>query len=168
MRCIFIFRIFDSNQTHSKMPQSLVNNYLHIVFSTKNRQPFIDKAIQNELYRYIGGTCKELESHALIIGGVSDHIHMLVSLSRKIALMSFVEKVKSHSSGWIKTKYAKYAGFGWQRGYGAFSVSKKQIDRVIKYIETQEEHHNKKCFKEEYRTFLDTYNIGYDERYVWD
>ena len=86
------------------MPQSLVKNYVHIIFSTKNRYPFIDNEIKDELFSYPGGTCRELESHPIIVGGANDHVHLLVNLSRKMALMNLVEKVKTHSSKWIKLK----------------------------------------------------------------
>lgn len=150
------------------MPQSLVKNYMHIVFSTKNRQPFIKEEIQDELYAYIGGICRNLECHTQAIGGVEDHIHILCNLSRKIALMKLLEEVKSHSSKWIKTKGVEYENFYWQRGYGGFSVNPSQIDIVIKYIQNQKEHHKKRTFKEEYRAFLKKYDVPYDERYVWD
>ncbi|WP_158860079.1 transposase [Lunatibacter salilacus] len=102
------------------------------------------------------------------IGGYKDHIHILCVLSRKVALMKFIEEVKSHSSIWIKTKGAKYQKFYWQRGYGSFSVNPTEIDIVEKYIENQAEHHKSKTFQEEYLAFLKKYKIEYDERYLWD
>ena len=150
------------------MPQSLVKNYIHITFSTKNRYPFITDSIRDELFNYLGGTCRELESQPIIIGGVKDHVHLLVNLSRKIALMSLIEKLKSHSSKWIKTKGENYRNFFWQRGYGGFSVNPNQIDVVEQYILNQETHHKKVTFQEEYRAFLKKYNVDFDERYVWD
>ena len=116
----------------------------------------------------MGGVCKELESQPIIVGGVSDHVHLLFNLSRKMALMSLVEKLKTHSSKWIKTKSMEYLNFYWQRGYGAFSVNPKQIDVVKNYIKNQESHHEKHSFQTEYRQFLKEYNIDYDERFVWD
>jgi len=150
------------------MPQSLVKNYIHIIYSTKNRQTFIDKEIQSELYAYIGGICKNLESNPIIVGGHKDHIHILCLLSRKIALMKLLEETKSHSSKWIKTKGKRYADFYWQNGYGAFSVNPTEIEVVKNYIVNQEKHHAKKTFQEEYRMFLKKYDVKYDERYVWD
>jgi len=150
------------------MPQSLVQNYIHITFSTKNRKPLIDKVVKEELFSYLGGICKNLESNPLIVGGHIDHIHILCSLSRKIALMKLVEEVKSHSSKWIKTKGVKYQNFYWQRGYSGFSVNPTEIEIVKRYIHNQEEHHKAKTFKEEYRAFLKKYQIIYDEKYVWD
>ena len=150
------------------MPQSLVKNYLHITFSTKNRKPLISQDIEGELHDYLGGTCKALECNPIIIGGHHDHIHMLCLLSQKIALMKLIEEVKSHSSKWIKTKYDKFKNFYWQSGYGAFSVNPTEIDLVKEYIMHQHEHHKKMTFQEEYRKFLKKYNVEYDERYVWD
>ena len=152
----------------NKMGQSLVQNYLHLVFSTKYRQPLIQPPYEEELHAYIGGTCKELGCPVLIVGGYTDHIHILCMLSKKIALMTLVQKVKANSSKWIKTKDEKLKHFYWQNGYGAFSVNPKQVDVVRIYIENQHEHHRKKTFQEEYRQFLQQYKVDYDERYVWD
>lgn len=150
------------------MPQSLVRNYLHITFSTKNRVALIDEPIQDELYKYLGGICKNNECNPIIVGGHYDHIHILCLLSQKIALMRLIEEIKSHSSKWIKTKGVNYANFYWQNGYGSFSVNPAEIDVVRKYILHQGEHHKKVAFQEEYRAFLKKYNVEYDERYVWD
>lgn len=129
------------------MPQSIAYNYLHITFSTKYREPLIDEAIEEELFKYIGGICKNLECNPIKVGGYRDHIHILCILSRKIALMKLLEEVKSHSSKWIKTKGDQYKNFYWQRGYGSFSVNPAEIDVVIRYIENQAEHHKKRLFK---------------------
>jgi putative transposase len=150
------------------MPQSIAYNYLHITFSTKYREPLIDEAIEEELFKYIGGICKNLECNPIKVGGYRDHIHILCVLSRKIALMKLLEEVKSHSSKWIKTKGDQYKNFYWQRGYGSFSVNPAEIDIVVRYIENQAEHHKKKTFQEEYVAFLKKYNAEYDERYLWD
>lgn len=150
------------------MPQSLVKNYIHIVFSTKRRFPFIDEQIKSELFSYLAGICKNKESYPISVGGHVDHVHIFCLLSRKIALMSLVEELKSHSSKWIKSKGKQYENFYWQNGYGGFSVKHSEIDVVTNYIKKQEEHHKKVPFKEEYKDFLDNYNLDYDERYVWD
>jgi putative transposase len=141
------------------MPQSLVHNYMHITFSTKDRYPFIDKNISEQLYSYLGGICKNLECNPIIIGGHKDHIHILCLLSRKIALMKLIEELKSHSSKWVKTKNMKYQNFYWQRGYGGFSVNPTEIGIVEKYILEQDIHHIKKTFQDEYRAFLNKYKI---------
>lgn len=150
------------------MGQSLVQNYIHIVFSTKHREALIYPPYEQELHAYLGGVCKELECPVLIVGGYTDHIHILCMLSKKIALMTLVQKVKAHSSKWMKTKDKRLENFFWQNGYGAFSVNPSEVDVVVNYIKNQHEHHNKKDFKNEYRAFLDKYDVEYDEKYVWD
>lgn len=150
------------------MGQSLVKNFIHIVFSTKHRQPMIDKNVEAELHAYIGGICKNTGCTSLIVGGYTDHIHILCLLSKKVTLIKLVEEVKSHSSKWIKTKGEAYKNFYWQDGYGAFSVNPSEIDTVTAYIRNQKEHHDKKTFQDEYRAFLKKYNVEYDEQYVWE
>ena len=150
------------------MGQSLVKNYIHIVFSTKHRVELITPPYEEELHAYIGGVCKKLECQPIKVGGYTDHVHILCMLSKKIALMNLLEEVKSHSSKWIKTKNESLKNFYWQNGYGAFSVNPSQVEKVISYIENQHEHHRKKTFQEEYRAFLKKYNVEYDERYVWE
>ena len=150
------------------MAQSLVRNYIHLVFSTKHRSPFIDESVENELFNYLGGVCKKLECQPIIVGGHLDHVHILCLLSKKIALIKLLEEVKSHSSKWIKTKGEKYSNFYWQDGYGAFSVNPKEVEVVVKYITTQKAHHSKKTFQTELLQFLKEYNVEYDERYLWE
>jgi len=150
------------------MGQSLVKNYIHIIFSTKQRVPLIQQPVEVELHSYIGGICKEMECFPIKIGGHTDHLHVLCLLSKKIALMNLLEEVKSHSSKWMKTKGVELKDFYWQNGYGAFSVNPSEIDKVITYIENQKEHHSKKTFQDEYRAFLKKYKVEYDEKYVWD
>ncbi len=150
------------------MPQSLVKNYVHITFSTKYRQSIIDENIKDELFRYLGGICKNLECYPVIVGGHKDHVHILCLLSRKIALMKLLEELKSHSSKWIKTKGQSYSEFYWQNGYGAFSVDSGGVDTVKNYILNQEDHHAQKTFKEEYLEIIKSNIIEYDERYLWD
>ena len=150
------------------MGQSLVKNYIHIVFSTKHRQPIILPEYENELHSYMGGICKNLDCHPIKVGGYTDHIHILCMLSKKLALMKLLEEVKSHSSKWMKTKDELLKNFYWQDGYGAFSVNPAEVDIVSTYIANQHEHHRKKTFQDEYRAFLKKYEVEYDERYVWD
>ncbi|ANF53027.1 transposase [Chryseobacterium glaciei] len=150
------------------MPQSLVKNYIHIIFSTKYRNDFIDEKIEKELFSYIAIICKDFESSALQIGGTDNHIHILCLLSRKIALMKLVQEIKSHSSKWIKTKGKRYEDFFWQEGYGAFSVSEKNIYATINYIKNQREHHQNQSFKDEMIGILKKHKIQYDEKYLWD
>jgi REP element-mobilizing transposase RayT len=149
------------------MSQSLVKNYLHIVYSTKHRKPLIIPEVEARLYDYVGGICRKLESPSLKIGGHLDHIHVLCRLSQKIALMKFVEEIKSHSSKWIKAIGCDFNDFYWQDGYGAFSVDPKEVDRVIAYIANQHLHHANQSFEDEFRFMLKEHDMPYDERYVW-
>ena len=119
------------------MGQSLVKNYIHIVFSTKHREALIYPPVEAELHAYLGGICKKLDCPVLKVGGYTDHIHILCMLSKKIALMKLMEELKSHSSKWIKSKGPGYKHFYWQDGYGAFSVNPSEVDKVIAYIENQ-------------------------------
>ena len=150
------------------MAQSLVKNYLHIIFSTKLRTEFIDEKIENELFSYIATICKDYDSPAIQIGGTDDHIHILLNLSRKFAIMKIIQEIKAHSSKWIKTKGKKYEKFFWQDGYGAFSVSQKHIFATINYIQNQREHHKNQTYKVEFLTILNKYEMDYDEKYLWD
>ena len=150
------------------MGQSLVKNYIHIVFSTKHRQQLIHPPVETELHSYLGGICNKLGCQVIKVGGFTDHIHILCMLSTKVALMKLLEEVKSHSSKWIKTKGAGYETFYWQDGYGAFSVNPSEVSTVIAQIANQQEHHTKKTFKDEYRSILKKYDVVYDEQYVWD
>lgn len=150
------------------MGQSLVKNYLHITFSTKHRQPLIHPPVESELHSYLGGICNKLGCHVIKAGGYTDHVHILCMLSKKITLVTLMEKLKSHSSKWIKTKDEAYQNFYWQDGYGAFSVNPSEIDTVIAYISNQHAHHKRKSYQDEHRAFLKKYHIEYDERYVWE
>ena len=150
------------------MPQSLSKVYLHITFSTKNRENNIDELIQYRLFEYLGGICKGLECNPVSINGVEDHVHILCLLSRKVSQSKLLEQLKKDSSKWIKTIDKKYSTFYWQNGFGVFSVNPSEIDVVKDYINNQKIHHKKRSFKDEFRAFLKKYNVEYDERYVWD
>lgn len=150
------------------MGQSLVRNYLHIIFSTKHREKLIREPIENELHNYLGGICNSLECTPIIIGGYLDHVHILALLSKKIALTKLLETTKSNSSRWIKSKGREYENFYWQDGYGAFSVFPNEIESVKAYIRNQKNHHQKETFQDEYRGFLKIYDIDIDEKYVWE
>ena len=150
------------------MGQSLTKNYIHIVFSTKFREPLIAQHIEADLHAYLGGICKALDCPVLAIGGFTDHVHIFCMLSKKITLMNLLKELKASSSKWIKTAYPELKSFFWQDGYGAFSVNPTEVETVKKYILNQHEHHSKKTFQEEYRSFLIEYQVDFDERYVWD
>jgi REP element-mobilizing transposase RayT len=150
------------------MPQSLVSLNVHVVFSTKNRDPLIDRELTPRLYGYIGGIVRNTGSQLLATGGVEDHVHLLVSLGRQACIADLVRDVKSNSSGWVHETFPDRARFAWQSGYGAFTVSVSLLDRLKAYIAIQEEHHRKHTFKEEFLTFLKEHGLEWDERYVWD
>ncbi|RRB04286.1 IS200/IS605 family transposase [Larkinella rosea] len=150
------------------MPQSLTHVYVHLVFSTKYRQPIIGDEVKDELYAYLGGICKQLECNPVKVGGYYDHVHILCILSKKIALMKLLEEVKKSSSKWMKTRGDAYQDFYWQDGYGAFSVNPSQVDAVIRYISNQYQHHQETTFQDECRGIYKKYGTAYDERYVWD
>jgi REP element-mobilizing transposase RayT len=151
------------------MAQSLVKNLIHLVYSTKSREPWLPKSIREDLYKYQAGIFKQWDSPALIIGGVEDHVHTLFSLSKNYALKKIVEEVKKSSSKWMKTNQGTgNEHFQWQAGYAGFSVSQSNVEDVRKYIANQEEHHRKMSFQDELRALFDRHGIEFDERYVWD
>lgn len=149
------------------MGQSLVQNYMHIIFSTKNRMRYIKPHRQPDIFSYLGGLCNEKKCQVIKVGGYEDHIHILCLLNKNIALIELIKFVKSYSSKWIKTKYPELELFSWQEGYGAFSINPLQTDAVIEYIENQERHHNQVSFQDELIYFLKKYKYDYDERYLW-
>src|SRR5690554_3735170 len=149
------------------MGQSLSQLYVHLVFGTKGRHPLIAEAIEPALHGYMAGILKNMESPALKINSVTDHIHILFRLSKNHALAKVVENVKKDSSKWMKGQGEK--GFTWQIGYGAFSVSASKVDVVSKYILRQKEHHKKVSFKDEIERFVKEYDVlNYDPQYFWD
>lgn len=150
------------------MSQSLANNLIHLVFSTKNREPLLVDAVRPALHAYLATVFKNLKSPVLILNSVEDHIHILFSLHRTVALATVVEDAKKSSSKWIKTQSADLASFAWQAGYGAFSVSQSNAETVKKYIACQPEHHRKTSFQDELRAFLNKHKMEFDERYLWD
>lgn len=150
------------------MPQSLASILVHIIFSTKNREPLIHPEIEPELFPYLATTCGSLKSPALLINGTMDHVHLLVSLGRKMSVADLIEELKSSSSRWIKSKGPRYREFCWQHGYGAFSIGQSGVSALKEYIEQQKEHHRVRTLQEEFREFLHKYEMESDERYVWD
>ncbi len=151
------------------MPQSLAQVYLHIVFSTKDRTPFLkDRELRNKTHAYVAGICKNLDSPTLKVNGPEDHIHIACRFSRKHTIADLLQKLKEKSSKWIKTKDSSLSDFYWQGGYGVFSVSPSHLPALLEYIADQEEHHKKESFQDEFRRLLQKYGVDYDERYVWD
>ena len=150
------------------MPQSLTKLYAHLVFSTKNRHPFLDKEIQCRVHGYLATVIRSVDSPYVVVGGVADHVHILFDMGKMHAPVVFVEQVKRESSKFVKTLGPRYSDFYWQRGYGMFSVSPTHFADAEKYVRNQEEHHRKKTFQEEFREFLERYGFEYNEQYVWD
>ncbi len=150
------------------MPQSLFKILVHIVFSTKNRADLIAPEIENDLFGYIHGIVENNGSKLIIANGTTNHIHLLVSLVKKIDIPELIGDIKRDSSRWVKEQNGGYSNFYWQKGYGAFSIGQSQVPTVINYIKNQKEHHTKQDFKDEYRALLKKYEIDHDERYVWD
>ncbi|MHB1035033.1 MAG: IS200/IS605 family transposase [Pirellulales bacterium] len=150
------------------MSQSLAKNLLHLIFSTKGRTPWISVAVRSDLNAYLAGILRQWDSPALTVGSVADHVHVLFLLSKNRTLCRIVEEVKKGSSKWLKSKAPSLAGFHWQAGYGAFSVSQSNVKNVTHYIENQEEHHRTVSFQDEFRAFLKRHGIDYDEEQVWD
>jgi putative transposase len=150
------------------MPQSLSKVIIHIIFSTRDREPRLDREVRPRMHAYVATICRDLNAEAFRIGGVADHLHVVTTLPRTMSQADLVEAIKKTSSKWIKALDPKYRGFYWQRGYGAFSVSPSQLQSVLEYVESQEEHHRTRSFQEEYRDFLGKHGVEFDERYVWD
>ncbi len=152
------------------MSQSVARVTIHIVFSTKHRKPWLQTPeLRGDLFAYMATILKtNVDSPALIIGGVEDHIHALCLLSRKLAIMKVIEKAKTETSKWLKNQSQQTSDFAWQNGYGAFSVSESNIPQVKKHIKNQEEHHRKMTFQDEFRQLCKRHGIDLDERYAWN
>jgi putative transposase len=151
------------------MSQSIAQIYLHIVFSTRKREPFFtDQVLRAEIHKRLGGQCNKLDCPVIRVGGVADHIHILCRLGKSITVSDFHKEFKRESSQWIKTITPDFANFYWQKGYGAFSVSPSHIEDLCRYIDNQEEHHKTETFQDEFRRLLRKYGVEFDERYVWD
>jgi REP element-mobilizing transposase RayT len=149
------------------LSQTLVSLLVHLVFSTKNRADFITPDIEPDLFAYLSGTLNHHESRCLAIGGTANHVHLLVSMSKNVALSALVGELKKGSSKWIKTKGARFRNFGWQDGYGAFSIGESNVAALKKYISRQKEHHRVRTFESELLSLLERYGVEYDERYLW-
>ncbi len=151
------------------MPQSLAAVYLHLVFSTRDRAPLLqDEALRDALHEYLGGVSKTLECAPLRVGGVEDHVHLLARFGRTLTIADWVKEVKRVSSIWVHERGNAYRQFHWQNGYGVFSVSHSNRDRVIEYIDGQEQHHRRMTFQDELRGLFRKHEVEFDERYVWD
>jgi putative transposase len=150
------------------MPQSLTKLYAHLVFSTKNREPFLDEHIRPRVHAYLATIVRSLDSPWVVVGGVADHAHVLFDMGKHHAPVAFVEQIKRESSKFVKTLGDKYKSFYWQRGYGMFSVGPADRDAAEAYVRNQEEHHRTKSYQDEFRALLKKYGVEFDEQYVWD
>jgi putative transposase len=150
--------------------QSLAQIYIHIVFSTKERRPWLrEETLRVELYAYMATIAKNnVDSPALIINGVEDHVHLLIRLSRKFAIMQVIQECKVETSKWLKRQSTVSSDFAWQAGYGAFSVSASSVNEVKNYIQNQKEHHSRMSFQDELRELCRRHGVELDERYAWD
>ena len=150
------------------MPQSLSKLIVHIIFSTKNREPWLDANVRPRMHAYLATMCRDLGVEFVHVGGVADHVHIVETLPRTLSQAQLIEQIKKTSSKWIKAVDTRYRTFVWQRGYGAFSVSPSQLEGVLRYVNEQAEHRRTHTFQEEYRELLRKHGIEFDERYVWD
>lgn len=151
------------------MPQSLARVVLHVIFSTKNRVPFLqDRNQRARLHAYLAGVCQSIGCDPILINGVADHVHLLCNLSRTVTIATFVEEVKKSSSKWLKDQGPAFRDFFWQAGYGAFSVSQSNVAQVRDYVARQEEHHSTISYQDEFRALCRKHGIELDEIYVWD
>ena len=141
---------------------------MHCVFSTKERRPMITPELQSRLIPYMGGIARENKMKLIHVGGVDDHEHLLLSLPKTISISKGMQLIKGGSSKWIHDTFPEHRLFEWQEGYGAFSISSSEMERTIRYIENQPEHHKKQDFKSEFLSFLDVHKMEYDIRYVFD
>ncbi len=148
------------------MSQSLSRVLVHLVFSTKNREPFLAPDVRDRMFAYLGGILSAINCTPVLVGGVADHVHALFVLAKTLAVSRVVEEVKKESSKWAKQHI--HPAFYWQSGYAAFSVSPSNADAVREYIRTQEEHHRERSFQDEFRELLRRHGVEWDEAYVWD
>ncbi|MDQ3009149.1 MAG: IS200/IS605 family transposase [Acidobacteriota bacterium] len=150
------------------MAQTLTSLLVHVVFSTKHRADLLTPEVEPMLFAYIGGILKNEKSVLLASGGTMNHVHLLISQSKNIALSDLLKEVKQSSSKWIKTQGKEFSDFQWQDGYGAFTIGKSQVETIRNYFANQKIHHQKQDFQDELREVSKRYDLEYDERYLWD
>ncbi len=151
------------------MPQSLAQIWLHLVFSTKDRRPWLQEpSFRNEMFQLLAHHVKQTQCLCASVGGYIDHVHLLVALSRTLTVAKLIERIKTETSKWAKKASPSSSDFSWQAGYGAFSVSHSICDSVVSYIENQERHHARISFQDEFRLICQKHNVLFDERFVWD
>ncbi|MBT3381436.1 MAG: IS200/IS605 family transposase [Lentisphaerae bacterium] len=150
------------------MPQSFCQVYIHLIFSTKQRHRWLDDTIRSRVHAYLATLARDQGCPYVVVGGPDDHAHVLADLGKSVLPVDLVGRLKQESSKFVKTLGTDYVDFYWQTGYGMFSVGPTRVAAVKAYIEGQCEHHRRQSFREEFRAFLDRYDIVYDEKYVWD
>ena len=150
------------------MRQSLSRLYVHLVFSTKYRERLLNDSVRESLRAYMASVLQNLACYPVLINSVEDHVHILMELARTVSISQAVEKVKISSSKWLKTQGTELMRFTWQAGYGAFSISKSNVQAVREYVANQRQHHRVRSFQKEYRSLLEKHGVPYDEQYVWD
>ena len=150
------------------MPHTYTNLLYHLVFSTKYRAPIITDILRDPLYRFIGGLIREEDGSLIEIGGIEDHVHIVARLKPTLAIAEALRFIKASSSKWVNASDLVRERFNWQVGYGAFTVSKSQLETVCRYVRNQRHHHRKKTFQEEFIELLQANEMDYDERYLWD
>ena len=147
---------------------SYVSSHIHCVFSTKERRPMIAPELRERLWPFMGGIARQNQMKAIEIGGMADHVHILLSLPSTVSIAKALQLIKGGSSKWVHETFPEHRLFNWQVKYGAFGVSVSQLDKTIQYIRKQEEHHRKMSFQEEFLALLKKHRIDYDERYLWE
>jgi REP element-mobilizing transposase RayT len=150
------------------MADTYIGLYIHYVFSTKNREPIIATHVQERIWAFMGGIARENRMKALCIGGVADHVHLLISMPTTISVAKTMQLIKGGTTAWVHDTFPGQQHFAWQEGYGVFSVSECDLEQTIAYINRQEEHHRRKTFQEEYLELLKENGVEYDEKYLWD
>ena len=150
------------------MPHSFCRIYVHAIFSTKERRRWLDEAIRVRVHAYLATLARDCGCPYVVVGGPDDHVHLLADIGKKASPVEIIGKIKQESSKFVKTLGPEFNGFYWQGGYGMFSVGPTRVGEVKAYIEGQVEHHRHQTFQDEFRAFLDKYEIEYDEKYVWD
>lgn len=149
------------------MAHTFTNVLIHCVFSTAARAPFLTEAVRSDMHAYLGGILKQLNAVPVVIGGTSDHVHLLACLPANLAVADCLRVVKTNSSRWAKERWPERSLFAWQGGYGAFSVSQSRRAAVVRYIQNQEGHHRRISFEDEFLSLLKNHGVEFDERYVW-
>ena len=150
------------------MPQSLSVLYAHLIFSTQNRKRWLDETIRERIHPYLAGIARDMGCPFVVVGGIDDHVHILLQQPKQHTTPKLVEDIKRRSSKWIKTQGDEYRDFCWQRGYAIFSVGPLRVPAVEAYVRTQPDHHKRMTFQDEYRKFLRKYEVDTNEQYAWD